>query len=59
MCGLKGGMSVKKTRYTGRAVYFALRLADTETPVGEVIRKMGISRQRFYRYRVDWASDLE
>ena len=42
---------MKKTRYTEEQIAFALRQADTGTPVGEVIRKMGISTQTFYRWK--------
>jgi putative transposase len=36
---------MKKTRYTEEQIAFALRQADTGTPVGEVIRKMGGSNR--------------
>ena len=39
---------MKKTRYTGEQIGFALRQAETGTPVKEVIRKMGITEQTFY-----------
>jgi len=42
---------MKKTRYTEEQIAFALRQADAGTPVGEVIRKMGISTQTFYRWK--------
>jgi putative transposase len=42
---------MKKTRYTEEQIACALRQADTGTPVGEVIRKMGISTQTFYRWK--------
>jgi putative transposase len=38
-----GGILLKKTRYTDEQIAFALRQAETGTPVKEVIRKMGIS----------------
>jgi len=40
---------MKKTRYTDEQIAFALRQAETGTPVQEVIRKMGICEQTFYR----------
>lgn len=49
---------MKKTRYTEDQIAFALRQAEIGTPVGEVIRKMGISTQTFYRWKsstVRWA----
>lgn len=42
---------MKKSRYTDEQICFALRQADTGTPVPEVIRKMGISEQTFYRWK--------
>jgi putative transposase len=42
---------MKKTRYTEEQIAFALRQAETGTPVGGVIRKMGISTQTFYRWK--------
>jgi len=42
---------MKTTRYTDEQIAFALRQAETGTPVQEVIRKMGISEQTFYRWK--------
>jgi len=42
---------MKKSRYTDEQIAFALRQAETGTPVEEVIRKMGICEQTFYRWR--------
>jgi putative transposase len=42
---------MKKSRYTEEQIAFALRQAETGTPVGEVIRKMAISTQTFYRWK--------
>ena len=42
---------MKKTRYTNEQITFALRQAETGTPVKEVIRKMGVSEQTFYRWK--------
>jgi putative transposase len=42
---------MKKTRYTDEQIAFAIRQAETGTPVLEVIRKMGISEQTFYRWK--------
>jgi putative transposase len=42
---------VKKSRYTEEQIAFALRQAETGTPAAEVIRKMGISEQTFYRWK--------
>lgn len=42
---------MKKSRYTEEQIAFALRQAETGTPVKEVIRKMGIAEQTFYRWK--------
>jgi putative transposase len=42
---------MKKSRYTDEQIAFALRQAETGTPVAEVIRKMGIAEQTFYRWK--------
>ena len=42
---------MKKSRYTDEQIAFALRQAETGTTVKEVIRKMGISEQTFYRWK--------
>jgi len=42
---------MKKTRYTDEQIAFALRQAETGTPVKEVLRKMGIPEQTFYRWK--------
>lgn len=38
---------MKTTRFTDEQIAFALRQAETGTPVPEVIRKMGISEATF------------
>ena len=38
---------MKKTRYTEEQIAFALRQAESGTPVSEVIRKMGITEPTF------------
>lgn len=42
---------MKKSRYTEKQISYALRQADTGTPVAEVIRRMGVSEQTFYRWK--------
>jgi len=42
---------MKKTRDTDEQIAFALKQAETGTPVAEVIRRMGISEQTFYRWK--------
>ena len=48
---LRKGSYMKKSRYTDEQIAFALRQAETGTPVKEVIRKMGITEQTFYRWK--------
>ena len=42
---------MKTTRFTDEQIAFALRQAETGTPVLEVIRKMGISEATFYNWK--------
>lgn len=42
---------MKKLRYTEEQIAFALKQAETGTPVAEVIRRMGVSEQTFYRWK--------
>jgi len=42
---------MKKSRFTDEQIAFALRQAETGTPVKEVIRKMGITEPTFYRWK--------
>jgi putative transposase len=46
---------MKKGRFSEEQIAFALRQAETGTPVAEVIRKMGISEQTFYRWKKQYA----
>ncbi len=43
--------AVKKSRYTEEQIAYALKQAETGTPVAEVLRSMGISEQTFYRWK--------
>jgi putative transposase len=50
---------VKKSRYTEEQIAYALKQAETGTPVAEVIRRMGVSEQNFTagrRSTAGWAS---
>jgi putative transposase len=40
---------MKKSRYTDEQIALALKQAETGMPVAEIIRRMGISEQPFYR----------
>ena len=42
---------MKKTRYSEEQIAYALKQAETGTSVAEVIRRMGISEQTFYRWK--------
>jgi len=42
---------VKKGRYTEEQITYALKQAETGVPVAEVLRRMGISEQTFYRWK--------
>lgn len=42
---------MKKSRFTSEQIAFALKQAETGTPVDEVCRKIGISQQTFYRWK--------
>lgn len=42
---------MKKSRYTEEQIAFALKQAETGTPVAEVIRRLGVSEQTFYRWK--------
>jgi putative transposase len=40
-----------KKKFTEEQIAYALKQAEHGTPVSEVIRKMGISEQTFYRWK--------
>ena len=42
---------MRKSKYTEGQIAFALKQAETGTPVAEVVRKMGITEQTFYRWK--------
>jgi putative transposase len=42
---------MRKSTCADEQIAFALNQADTGTPVTEVVRKMGISGQTFYRWK--------
>lgn len=46
---------MKSSRYTPEQVAFAMRQAESGTPVSEICRKMGIAEQTFYRWKKKFA----
>lgn len=42
---------MKKSQYTAEQIAFAMRQAESGTPVPEVCRKIGITEQTFYRWK--------
>ena len=46
---------MKRKRFTEEQIAFALRQAESGTPVAEVIRKMGITEPTFYRWKKQFA----
>lgn len=48
-----------RKHFTEEQIAFALRQRDSGTAVGEIIRKLGISEQTFYRWKTGaswWAT---
>ncbi|MBW2508997.1 MAG: transposase [Deltaproteobacteria bacterium] len=46
---------MKKSKFTEEQIAFALKQAETGTPVKEVVRKMGITEMTFYRWKRKYA----
>jgi putative transposase len=46
---------MKRTRYSEEQIAFALRQAESGTPVTEVCWKMGVTEQSFYRWKRKYA----
>ncbi len=42
---------MKRKRYSGEQIVYALRQAEAGTVVVEICRKLGVSEQTFYRWR--------
>jgi putative transposase len=42
---------MKSSKFSQEQIAFALKQAETGTPVKEVMRKMGITEQTFYRWK--------
>jgi len=43
--------NMRSSKFTEEQIAFALKQAETGTPVKEVIRKLGITEQTFYRWK--------
>ncbi|TWT58066.1 Transposase [Thalassoglobus neptunius] len=46
---------MKKSQFTDQQIAFAIKQAESGTPVEEVCRKLGISQQTFYRWKKKFA----
>ena len=46
---------MKKTVFTEEQIAYALRQAETGTPVADICRKLGVSEQTFYRWKKKFA----
>ncbi len=46
---------MKKKRYTEEQIAFALRQHESGTAVSEIVRKLGVSEQTFYRWKKKYA----
>lgn len=46
---------MRKSRFTEEQIAGALRQSETGTPVSEIIRKLGVSEQTFYRWKRKYA----
>ena len=46
---------MKRKRYTEEQIAFALRQGESGTPVAEIVRKMGVTEQTYYRWKKKYA----
>jgi putative transposase len=46
---------MKRKKFTEEQIAFALRQAESGTPVVEIVRKLGVSEQTFYRWKRQYA----
>ena len=46
---------MKRKRFTESQIAFALRQAESGTPVAEILRRLGISEVTFYRWKKKFA----
>lgn len=52
------GVPMRKSAYTDAQIAYALKQAETGTPVSEVCRKMGISENTYYRWKKKYVGVL-
>ncbi len=46
---------MRKSKYTEEQIAYTLRQAESGVPVAEIIRKLGITEQTFYRWKKRFA----
>ncbi|QEG22047.1 Transposase [Mariniblastus fucicola] len=46
---------MKRKRYTEEQIAFALRQGESGTPIVDIVRKMGITDQTYYRWKKKFA----
>ena len=46
---------MRKSRFTEEQIAYAMKQAEAGTEVSEIIRKMGVSEQTFYRWKKRYA----
>ena len=46
---------MKKSKFSEEQIAYALRQADTGTPVGDVCRQVGVSEATFYQWKKKFA----
>ena len=51
----KGGEAMKRKRFGGEQMVAVLKQTELGMPVADVIRKVGISEQTFYRWKRQYA----
>jgi len=54
----KGGSRMRKQRYSEEQIAFVLKQAELGAPVEEVCRKIGVSEQTFYRWKLKFGGML-